>query len=78
MWGVGEFTSAVYDRECQAETVGQVYEALEVIMYEVIVVTSSTPSDKAPYTVKVVSSLMTALAKVTLAYTFVLVSNPSV
>lgn len=63
VWGVGEFTSAVYDRECQADTVGQVYELLEVIMYEVIAITSSTPSDQAPYSVKVVSTLMTALAK---------------
>ena len=58
---MGEFSSASYDVECSADTVGSIYEVLEVLLYEVIGITSVQGSGKM---VKVVSTLMSAISKV--------------
>ncbi|XP_045212843.2 AP-5 complex subunit zeta-1-like [Mercenaria mercenaria] len=63
VWAVGEYTSATYSANCTAETVGQMYEMLELLTYEVISITGSVPASQAPYTVKLVSTLMSAMAK---------------
>jgi len=64
VWGVGEFLSTVYSDTCTAEIVRQMYETLEVLTYEVIGITGSMSPAEAPFTVKVVSVLMSTLAKV--------------
>ena len=61
IWTVGEFSSAAYDSQCSADTVGSMYEVLEVLLYEVIGNTSTTGAGKS---MKVVSTLMSAIAKV--------------
>ncbi|XP_052766199.1 AP-5 complex subunit zeta-1-like [Mya arenaria] len=63
VWAVGEFLSTAYSPDCSAEVVGQMYETLELLTYEVIGVTGSTPAASAPYSVQVVSYLMSTLAK---------------
>lgn len=64
IWGVGEFMSTAYSDMCTAEMVRHMYETLEVLMYEIIGVTGSTPPSEAPYTINIVSVLMSTLAKV--------------
>lgn len=68
VWAVGEYTSATYSADCSAENVGQMYEMLELLTYEVISVTGSTPASQAPYTIRLVSILMSAMAKVMAYY----------
>lgn len=64
VWAVGEYTSATFSADCSAENVGQMYEMLELLTYEVISVTGSTPASQAPYTIRLVSILISAMAKV--------------
>jgi len=70
VWAVGNFLSTAYSPDCTAEVVGQMYETLELVTYEVIGVTGSTPASQAPYSVQVVSYLMSTMAKVGLYYVF--------
>ncbi|KAL4240767.1 AP-5 complex subunit zeta-1 [Mactra antiquata] len=63
VWAVGDFTSATYSTECSADTVSHMYEMLEVVTYEVISVTGSMPASQSPYSIKLVSVLMSAMAK---------------
>ncbi|XP_060578287.1 AP-5 complex subunit zeta-1-like [Ruditapes philippinarum] len=63
VWAVGEYTSTTYSSNCGADTVRQMYEMLELLTYEVISITGSVPASQAPYTVKLVSTLMSAMSK---------------
>ena len=62
---MGEYSSASYDPNCSADTVGTIYEVLEVLLYEVIGVALASRS---VYTAKVVSTLMSAISKVQYTY----------
>lgn len=56
--------STAYNEGCTAEIIRQTYENLEVLAYEVIGITGTTPPEQAPFSISVVSFLMSTIAKV--------------
>ncbi|XP_072028896.1 AP-5 complex subunit zeta-1-like isoform X2 [Amphiura filiformis] len=63
VWVVGEYTSTSYDKRCSTDTIIKFYEALETLLYEISVLVQSTPNGKDLYSVRLMTVMMTALAK---------------
>ncbi|KAK3580715.1 hypothetical protein CHS0354_005718 [Potamilus streckersoni] len=63
VWAVGEYFCLTSGESCAPEKICQMYECLEVLSYEVSGITASTPAAEAPFSIKVVSVLMSAIAK---------------
>ncbi|GFN78363.1 adaptor-related protein complex 5, zeta 1 subunit [Plakobranchus ocellatus] len=61
VYAVGEFASPTYCVECTSETIGQFYESLEVVAYELLGQLSSQEHDSS--IPKVLSTIVAALAK---------------
>ncbi|XP_055875582.1 AP-5 complex subunit zeta-1-like [Biomphalaria glabrata] len=61
IYAVGEYGSLVYSSDCTADRIGQFYECLEIVTYELVGQLSLTEFD--PSIAKVLSALMSALTK---------------
>ena len=64
VWAVGEFCSSTCNEESTADRIAKFYEALEVVSYEVSSMVVTVHSESAPFSVKIISVLMSAIAKV--------------
>ncbi|XP_048576058.1 AP-5 complex subunit zeta-1 isoform X2 [Nematostella vectensis] len=60
VWSIGEYASASYYKGCTVPMIVQYFESLEALTYEIVM--QSSPG-KVPFTGKLISVLMTTLAK---------------
>ena len=64
MWAVGEYMSSSYDVRCTPDTVSTMYEALEILAYEIANNMQATTSRSCPYSPRLLTTVMSTLAKV--------------
>ncbi|XP_070580171.1 AP-5 complex subunit zeta-1-like isoform X1 [Ptychodera flava] len=63
VWLIGEYCSSAYDERCIPETISKYYESLETLTYEISMSIQSSTDNKPPYSVRLLTILMSALAK---------------
>ncbi|XP_038068818.1 AP-5 complex subunit zeta-1-like [Patiria miniata] len=63
VWIIGDYTSTTYDSRCNTEVIIKFYEALETLLYEVSVLVQSSSAGHIPYSARLLTVCMTALAK---------------
>ena len=69
VWLIGEYSRATFDERCSPEVVTKFYELLEALVYEVSGLIQATPtSEPSPYSARLVSAMMSALAKVSTSW----------
>ncbi|XP_033629928.1 AP-5 complex subunit zeta-1-like [Asterias rubens] len=63
VWIVGDYTSTAYDSRCNTQVIIKFYEALETLLYEVSALVQSSSIGRIPYSARLLTVCMTALAK---------------
>ncbi|XP_022102411.1 AP-5 complex subunit zeta-1-like [Acanthaster planci] len=63
VWIIGDYSSTAYDSRCNTEVIIKFYEALETLLYEVSSLVQSSSAGSIPYSARLLTVCMTALAK---------------
>lgn len=77
VWAVGEFSSSAHHSDCGADLIGKYFEVLEAVTYEFSSITSiQEEMEGMSLSVKVLSVLMSAIAKVRTFHGTVTIVDP--